>query len=63
MNCLVRHIDWVLLGVAIVLSAVWVSNYITQPLTEQPPMAIIKDDYVPPKYPLPRSMPMPSTLS
>jgi hypothetical protein len=61
MNWLVRHIDSVLLGVAVVLSAVWVS--IVHPLTERQPMVIINDQYVPPKVLLPQSTPQPSTLS
>jgi hypothetical protein len=63
MNWLVRHIDWVLLCVAVVLSAVWVSNCIVDPLTERQPMVIINDQYVPPKVLLPQSTPQPSTLS
>jgi hypothetical protein len=64
MNWLVHHFDWVLVAFALVLSAVWISNYITHPLTERPPMPVINDNYVPPGVPLLRpSIPRPSRLS
>jgi hypothetical protein len=64
MHWLVRHIDWALLGVALILSAMWMSKYIMHPLTERPAMIIINDHYVPPRVPLPRpSIPAPSTFS
>lgn len=63
MNWLVHHIDWALVGAALILSAVWASNRFVHPLTERPPMVIINDHYVPPKAPLPGSVPKSSTLS
>ena len=64
MNWLVRHIDWVIVGVALVLSAMWIGDYILHPLVGRPAMAIIDDHYVPPRAPVPRpSIPKPSTLS
>jgi hypothetical protein len=64
MNWLVHHFDWILVGFALVLSAVWISNYIAHPLTELPTMPVINDNYVPPRVPLPRpSIPKPSRLS
>jgi hypothetical protein len=64
MSWLLRHIDWALVGVALGLSAVWISGYIMHPLTERPAMAVIDDGYVPPRVPLPRPfIPAPPTFS
>jgi hypothetical protein len=64
MYWLVRHIDWAVIGVAFVLSAMWIGNYIRHPLTERPAMVIINDHYVPPRAPsLGPSIPAPSTFS
>jgi hypothetical protein len=47
MNWLARHLDWVFVGIALVLSGVWISNYIVHPITDPPAVAIVDDHYVP----------------
>ena len=64
MSWLLRHIDCVLVGVALGLSAVWISGYIVHPLTQRPPLAVINDGYVSPRAPLARPfIPRPPMLS
>jgi hypothetical protein len=47
MNWLARHLDWVFVGVALVLSVVWISDYIVHPIAGPPAVAIVDDHYVP----------------
>jgi hypothetical protein len=49
MSWLLRHLEWVLVGVALILSMMWISNYIVRPLSERTPAAVVDDHYVPPK--------------
>lgn len=46
MNWLARHLDSVFVGVALILSVVWISNYIVHPI-DPPAVAIVDDHYVP----------------
>jgi len=48
MNWLTRHVDWILVGVALILSVMWISNYVFQPLTAPPTVTWVDDRYVPP---------------
>jgi hypothetical protein len=47
MSWLVRHLDWILVGVALILSVAWISNYIIHPISDSPTAAIVDDHYVP----------------
>ena len=48
MSWLIRHLDWLLVGGALILSVVWISDHIRPPLAEGPPVAIVNHHYVPP---------------
>ena len=48
MNWLVRHVDWILVGIALILSVMWISNYVVQPLSQPPTVTVVDDHYVPP---------------
>jgi hypothetical protein len=45
---LIRHLDWLLVGGALILSVVWISDHIRHPLVEEPPVAIVNHHHVPP---------------
>jgi hypothetical protein len=47
MSWLARRLDWILVGVALILSVAWISNYIVHPTTDPPTIAIADDHYVP----------------
>jgi hypothetical protein len=51
MNWLVRHIDWAVVSVALVLSVVWIGDCILHPLIDKPPMVIVNGHHVPPGAP------------
>jgi hypothetical protein len=59
MNWLVRHIDWAVVSVALILSLVWIGDYISHPLIGEPPVTIVNGHYVPPGAPASR----PSTMA
>jgi len=48
MNWIARHVDSILVGIALVLSAMWITNYIVQPVTGPPTATAVDDHYVPP---------------
>jgi len=47
MSWLVRHLDRILLGVALILSVVWISHHIVHPISDSAAAAIVDDHYVP----------------
>jgi hypothetical protein len=47
MKWLARHLDSVFVGVAFILSVVWISNYIVHPMADQSAVTIVDDHYVP----------------
>ena|SRR5215469_13137292 len=47
MNWLARHLDRILVGVALILSVAWISNYIIHPISDSATVAIVDDHYVP----------------
>jgi hypothetical protein len=47
MSWLARRLDWMLVGVALILSITWISNYIVHPIADPSTAAIVDDHYVP----------------
>jgi hypothetical protein len=48
MNWIARHLDSILVGVALILSVMWIGNYIVQPRAGPPTVSAVDDHYVPP---------------
>jgi hypothetical protein len=48
MNWIARHVDSILVGIALILSVMWISNYIVQPVARPPTITAVDDHYVPP---------------
>jgi hypothetical protein len=47
MSWLARRLDWILVGMALILSVAWISNYIVHPIADLPTVTIVDDRYVP----------------
>ena len=47
MNWIARHVDSILVGIALILSVMWISNYIVQPVAGPPTVTAVDDHYVP----------------
>jgi len=46
MSWLARRLDWILVGVALILSVTWISNCIVHPIADPPTAMIVDDHYV-----------------
>jgi hypothetical protein len=47
MSWLARRLDWMLVGMALILSVAWISNYIVHPMADPATVTIVDDHYVP----------------
>jgi hypothetical protein len=48
MNWIARRVDSILVGIALILSVMWITNYIVQPVAAPATITAVEDHYVPP---------------